>query len=895
MAANLSSIFSAITGASWNSTLGQYLVSLSNASWVRKIPQKCAGCDRLATHTAARDGIVLSFTDRKAAMNELFAKKNAIKSRCRAYQGYLMRMDRQGNGILYRTTGTIIDGLNNPSKDFGSWRVSSISGNTVTCYYDGPESASYDETDDPRALQFTTVAYNPDYGIDPEAEEYLNTTTTFAAPSGGILTFTAPSVHQWHNGFVVRKWVVPDDLGDGDTFQIIIDRDGSDLSASDVWPSTETDPVRVSYRCYTEAAEPWPEIRMDTVFWGTKQTFSQASPTQTTYTLEAAAKVYPSEDFFTLEKKVSGAWSDVASPLSYLKVANTPSATLDITSLDLTGVTDIRCTYWKQDNSDTDAIPLGQDRCIHSICDPTGSWGETKAGEDGKHYCELKASASGAANFDPDCLLCGNCDGFELDTVGAAIPHGVMDMITHGIPWLEWETGAGLGTYVLYRKGCPSLLSLAGDALTLPSGNYREKNYSLDTGKWPQYVRTGTYNVMYPVSGLELENLTGSSAPDFSDSGTWPDYGPGGNTWTRLKRYGTGNMGDTEDPNKLLRSMVTDSSPTISPYLMETLVGEHGWGQRCGTNTETIWFPVIANTFDEQTYAFGTVQRGYWKADLTEQESEDEDTVYYTKVTVTNDRISTSGTKHTATIKRAQLSGSYLELSLENQIFTAKHPTTDADVEYRQCGGNAPLPYHAATRNYGIGFGLGANRQLPIHGDVVQFNSGGLNGIRHWLISTEAGGSDQTNSWKPLGSEGGTESDFYDSTAGVLGVGSQPTNHKNWANYRDLYLVERNAYLQAFITANGYSWFEDKTVTVLDDGKFSQTIAAKTNSYDSGASDSSLVEGTHYLWLGANGEFYSKSDLAGKCLRLDVARALCHRDVRANALNSITKTLEAMS
>lgn len=708
MTTTLTHILPAVTGAGVNAEFpGRLLPALNDGLFVRRLPESCQDCALKVTHKVYEAIGIQPVEDCKLYQQELIDIANGAREWIRKAQSLIQLCSRETDGIFYAEQEYLI-GLDKPSVYVGGWELVSIGSHTATVRY-------VTGSTDPRHVTWTTYAANPDYGsIDGEGNPepaYIGTVNGGALPARGIMTLNSESALRYHGGWIVRRIQCDDAIAIGGTFELILDTPISAKAAAN-WPGS-SGTITVNYQVYAVGEEQWTHPRDAYPLWCVRKEVFIAAPAAEIITLEAAARVRaPSATatwFRAWKLAVGGGWTEINLD-SKLKIEHDGAGyktILDLTGYDVAGITVLRLCYFVESTSNS-AICAGQDRCKWSYFDPTGSWG-TYDSSNRWFYCQSRgalkalgeAGSAFIAAYKPACYQT-KCPLWAEDTpldnplVAAAM------QLTHSLPWLVVQLAPGYDDYALLRWGVPSLLSLVGLPMIPPAGYHAIRSLALHTGTWPtiKVWTEATWEIAHGLPGLEFLTLSDAGiSPDLINPSTWPNYGPGGNHWTRKLDYGTANAADGNDPHHIARSLITASGVETDAYI-GSQAGMNGRFQRF--RTFKFFIPKIAAGYDEIAFNGGTFQRGAWSATYEPLTPGDPQTVYYWKIQLA--RLGNyGGAAGSVTIKHLTVTAGIASVRFQNRVIGASS-LVSAQTEYasnwKQGGTNVAAPDWWRVKNY---------------------------------------------------------------------------------------------------------------------------------------------------------------------------------------------------
>ena len=755
--------------------------ALTSALFVRNAPAACASCDKRISEHKVWETLGLwtrpGYGD-KAAQLELIAPGNAQREAARVLQSLSQLMHLIANGIFSSTVYGI--DYRPPSSAF-DWEVDGVSGTTVTLKYQTGDS-------DPRNVSWMATRENPDWAPGSETEDRYETFTYHGAlRPRGILTMNFPSQLSGHYGWVVKKFVVADDLAVGGTFQIELEMGIGSMATSKMLNQTAA--IRATYSVYLNANENQVIPRDCLPQWVAYQeitlTAGELSNTVILFLASAAVRLPSGAEPWWLGVYVLrvGGWTADAALALLVSTENDGAggvnSNIDLTAYDLDGVLAIKIECFA-DSDSADAINAGQDRCQWAYQDYSESWGDVEAATGRYYYCAageaLRAlGAPGTAFLDlfqPRCCL-SECPLYAQDYPTDANDADMWTSIILAHPWLEWQPTPGYPVFALARPGAPSgapgLASLAGMDLFTHPGYHAVMRPAFQSGGWPQIGVTVVdgQTLMALYSGLAFQVWAGQT---LLTPATWPPYGPGGNLWARLSEsIPAAAAGDTDDPHQLFRGQVMGAIPDLAKYNLLRM-GTLGTFQRWADYT--LWFPVVPTLTAGQTFttADGVITAGWWDSKFRAQGAEDINTVYRAMIQFTKSarghRTSAQeaqaygGLATTATIKSAALADGALTAALAHKMTSATTqtatPQTEISTTWMQGATNVAAHESCRPQNYGSGLAtLGPSQTgfvragCAIGFDNAQFDNTILAGKRFLMTAAKACGSAVTDSWKP--------------------------------------------------------------------------------------------------------------------------------------------------
>ena len=736
MATDLSSLLPNISGAdatSYGTTPGFKTLDLSpDGSFSRIEPAGCSGCTKSQTTHKSFTGISVGPQSAERLWSETLSQHaEAIRDNVDMLRTLIHYLYLQAHGVLDADQLSV--NLIPPSNEL-QWKLVSASGDSVVCEME-------DGRQDPRAIQYQSYIENPDWG--QPGEGYWTSSSSYTAlRPGGILTFKAPSQLQWHGGWIVYAVDVPDGFTGavGDQFTLKVLGPLNDSLSTTPWPTNDTDQIEVGYRAYYHTAEVWPAYRHHYPLYVVETTFTLNGPIASANIITAAIVRPPATGWFSASWLKNGEIEDKTSAFTSL-VSTTHSGAsayltlLDLTGIDLTGVTKIYLTLWEESSNDNARSSI-QNRCANALFDPSGSWGDAD-----NWYCG-DTSADLRGNFRPKCFQTP-CSGWT-EEAGPTNPvdQTVIQQLLTGVPWRVLQYVAN-PTVIMSREECPSLMALA-TSISLEKGMHTHIYFDYQTGGW---VKRGLVNsLLRKMFGWEWDEIidgAGADAyPEWDDSPTWPDRGPAGETFTQepgaclVADSNTGS--DADDPARNRKHSVMTGSVEIMQHTLNrsSWLGLYQLTSYIATAAQMLelWFPNVAADGSTESFADGTFRTGFWTAEGIEQGAEDGNTVYYWKLSLSPRRADLHGggsAIKTAIIDEINDAGSdVIEIWLRLGAESASTQQTiggiqvDQQTHWQQGGNVAALPSWARVHNHESDTpGLGVQR-LVQNGDVIEFPSG---------------------------------------------------------------------------------------------------------------------------------------------------------------------------
>lgn len=652
MAADISGIIADFTGADWSDDFpGLQLPTLTNGSFSRGLPDGCKGCpNALTTHKSWTKLRMGSSAKPKLWMGELDDEAEAIRDKVDLIRSLIQLLNLQAHGVLNLPLMTI---GGSPVSQGYNWPLVSAGAGFVRARYDAG-------TPDPRAVVRTVATISAGWGDGTGGGKYTTDTRSAGLPPRGIVTLTAPSELQAHNGWICYQirpasgeW---DAFGVGDEFDLKIFGSPNNSLATTKWPVADPGDISAHYQVYMTNDEPWVENRHSFPMFAKPKSATFASVTNIILTLEASARIRPpTTAYLTATHTKGGVPADVtAFVIAHTIIENNAGAyktTIDLTSDAVTydGTGTLVVDYFIE-SADNAAIMCGQDRCSNSVQDLTSSFGESGGAESGSWYCQFRKDrgdgvvATKAAVYIPACTETGCSHWVHNDTGTNPVSQGVMQQITHDFPYLLRQAFAGINQFELLRLGTPSLATLAGLNVRIPGGFHLIQ--LINAYQVEQWARVAQIESLW-AKMLGFEFLTFSATgqlPDLSDSATWPSYGPAGDNFARDAEMPLTVVDDlakdSNDPQRTQRAQIMKRTLTLNCYT-GTKAGEHGKYQNLSSiHPYVLFFPQIdaGNRATTQFFTDGSIEPGYWTADLTSQGAEDVDTVYYWRLLMTRGR-----------------------------------------------------------------------------------------------------------------------------------------------------------------------------------------------------------------------------------------------------------------
>ena len=784
MGTDLTGVFPDLTGADdtgYTEFPGFKLPTLSYGTFTRKPPVRCLTCVNLAPsgkHEKAFEDIYIGDSAlERMWSSELTSAGNTVRKHIEKVRAMCQFLHLQSNGVLEADALPI--NYVPPSQAISYELVSAI-GSTVTVKWTGGG--------DPRAIQYSTLKPNDDYGGAGESP-YSVETAHSPLPLNGILSFSAPSQLQYHAGVIVigigglpAAGVA---MSPGDTFTFTVMGElGS--AATKKWPTDSSDTIMADYRHYPPStAEPWHRMRFDSPLYCIRKVVELLPPfeAEENTVTEAVIRV-PEDDWFEAAWIKNGVREDkTAAFLAPGKMiirhigSSDYRSILDLTGVDLTGVTSIELTVWEESLA-TSARNCSQDRCGNSIPDFSKSWG-TLSG-DAKWTCAVQDSASLSSTHRPKCIQT-ECSGWlKQDAPTNPVNRTIMGQLHGSIPWLVVQI-LSFPTPYLFRNDAPSLHTLVTHP-ALPVGLHLLVATAYATGGW--YARGTIAGGQAKQYGYEwLERKTGVGwfvNPDYSTPSTWPNKGPAGDVFIHepgLPQNATNNTGtpadDPADNRKTACMMGAALVPERmmpnggqSPLPNSSWFGEYVLNSYISTAAKRLelWFPDLLVDATVETYADGTFQSGFFTAQGKTQATKDlgEATVYYWKLILAprrNNPMEGSLSNITGEIKyiTAGAGNSYdlwfdgAQESCSSQIGLY----ADLKTVWKQGGNIAALPDWAEVHNYdATRSNRGVARKVQ-NGDVIHFTEGkgfthqAVKDRRFWVNSGTPCDSGHTMSYVP--------------------------------------------------------------------------------------------------------------------------------------------------
>ena len=714
MAGDLSGIISSVTPISYSSDFpGLQLPTLSNGNFGRGLPTGCIGCGKAVSTHKAWDNLTLGPASKTAQWSaEFVTAAEAIRDRIDLLRSLVQLCNRQAHGI---TAASSVGGIP-PSNEY-TYELVSCSSNSVTVKYQAGDQ-------DPRTAAFTSYTDNGNWGGgNPKYDE---TSSNRALPPRGVLTLDAPSAIQNHGGLIVYR--IRPAAADWDTFAV---DDNFIFYTHGTWNSALAltkqplggSTIKVRYSCYITNEEQWATYRHSYPLYvkGKTKTISNVD-TNTEYTLEAAARIRaPAAGWITATHKTGGGDVDeTATLIAITEVQHNGAAyktIFDTTGYgQFDGTSDLDVTYYIE-TTDNSGLPAGQDRCSRARIDLTKSYG-TADGSGRRWYCHARKTADLAATFLPACYQTGCSLWDHEDAPTNPLNQPALEQLTHSFPWLYEQSVVAQAVYKLTRFGCPSLASLAGMNTALSTGWHLLKQLNaVEAEGWARAIQLPPHNLWFKNFGFEwLTFSDDGDLPDLIDSNTWPSYGPAGANWSKDAELpptvGITIATDTDDPHKTNRAQILKRSKLLNPYT-GAVSGTYGKYQDSSPVTQyEMFFSSIdpTNRSTTQTFADGSIEPGYWKADLTSQGAEDGDTVYYWRLLITRGRRYDRGADNdhggsvvSGTVAYAETTTNgfrfYFELGLE-RASTQVSAQEERETEWNQGGNIVELPEWAKVYNH---------------------------------------------------------------------------------------------------------------------------------------------------------------------------------------------------
>lgn len=710
---------------------GAKLPSVASA-WVAEPPTACAACPKRAT-SAGGDGTHPCFSGLSLpvvnALNwhsDLSDIQNGLNSNIRAIQMMISAMQFMAHGLYGISDQNY---ANTTARAY--YKLNSASGYSVTLQRMEGDA-------DPNALSYSTQRDNPEWPA-PEEPRLLTETWNHRLPANGRLRIVGPSLLAGHAGWLMIGNSIPATVDVGDTFTVTL---ATPIGAGALtrYPVDDDSQISAVLEYYVGGfREDWTNPRdIEPLYCVPTEKIVSLPATQDI--LLAATRMKPpasAADMQVIARVASDAsTADLSSACWSLgRVEHTGggyASYLDLTGLDLAQYDQLTITYWGESAADA-AIPCGQRRCKHDVMDWSGSHGDVHGGA--AAYCGRASTASGAADYKPECLQYHVCDAFEIDTPTSPLSHALQ--ATHGLPWKLRQMMAGVPRFELSRNAAPSLSSLANLNTDLPAGYHEQIIWSTHRGGWGAVIDDPEG---LPTEGQGLELL-------WHDGDT---YGPGGNHIAgRLADLG----GATAD--RLTLSQITEASAEIDPH-NGFVTGQLGKYQRCGDLDYDLVVPDITAEA-EQEFLGGTIYLGYWDEDFAPCEVGD--AVYFWRVKLRNDFDpyarntrwrAWGGEKLIASIISASYSAGEYQFELQNAIISASSMSSaseERETSWRSAGTIAPLPDPYRVNNYRCA-SRGPQRHLAHVGDVARLSGDGMPerlARRMWITAVDpVGGSKQS-------------------------------------------------------------------------------------------------------------------------------------------------------
>lgn len=889
-AADLSANFDDLDGTEANSEFGDLqLPALTTGEWRRNIPTQCDGCAKACNEHKVFDDIGFGpASSSKAILSQLIDHSNDVRARVRTWQSIIQQMHLAVHGVYESTEQSI---AYSPVFKTVSWPVASVASGSVTLTY-------ADGTQDPRALMTSYLIDNPDYGL-PGEPKYLTIEEYNALGPRGILSFNAPSMLRNFNGWIVKKIDCDESLAIGNTFTVYVEGfDGTEALTK--IPADSVLAIEATIKYYPPYAdELWADVRDCYPLWCKRKSTIFTGAGGSSYTLEASARIKSPSDaqwFSAVDKD--------GNPLTWgtrVDIVQGPygwSTLLDVP--DITAIQPVTVTYWIESTA-ADAINAGQSRCKWSIHDYTGSWGATDGM--GTAYCAKRKEvgdhidgATALSRYRPECYQPGVCPYWTEDG-GPTDPLAAIEQIIYSHPY-KVTIQRGATDDALSRFGCPSLYSLTAALRTPPEGLQEKRRYNTQAGGWE--VSRVNDGELYADVGLDwLYTNDARQVPLFTNSETYPSYGPGGNNIAnRMIEYGATAAADANDPHRIERAQVLSRDADLDPY-NGTVSGDIGKRQRLGFRHSKIFLPAIGSASGQERVG-GTIYRGFWDANF--QPCSEGSETYKVKVVLSGPFWGRYGGEvTTATISFAEAAGSYVRLHLAHKTISATSPIevagelVESTTSWKQGGTNVALPVFSRVWNYDCSQSFhGPGQSFAKPGHAVQFPTASFTGTildNHalWITYAKACGSSTAGSWKPT-PDGLTEAQYYAANVSIHSGGDGlPFMHSSWANLYDVIDIYDPLLLAS---TYGVANLAGKSISIRSDGVMMDggTIY---QSYRNSPDPDAVISGAKLI--GTSGEvFIPELDNYEGCIIVDGYSAVRDGMPFVSELDAIITTLGRM-
>lgn len=892
-AADLSANFDTLAAAPYSAEFENLLLpTLTDGEWRRVIPTQCEGCAKACNEHKVFDAVGFGpASESKSILGELIDGGNAVRKRVRKWRSLIQQMHLASHGI-YESATESIDFV--PPSASRTFTVDSTGSGYVDLIYD---AASYD----PRALEFSYLVENPDYG-NPGEPQYITETQYQGLKPRTILQFNAPSLLRNFDGWIVKKIACSETIADTETFRVYLEGyDGTEALTKN--PSDSEDDITATIKMYPpNSDEPWESIRDCYPFWGKRKSTVLTGTGGALQTLEASARIKsPSAAEWFIVTDKNGNTLNWANRVVITQTGGGWSTSIDVP--DITSLQPVTVTYWVESTAD-DAINCGQSRCKWSIHDETGSWGDTDG--DGTAFCKLRQEVftdpSGSTYFNAYRAECYqiNCP-FWTEDDGPTDPLAAIEQVITSHPYkttiIDTE---GVITTTLERWGVPSLYSLTSALRRPPEGLQDKQRFNTSAGGWERSRVNG--GALYSDQGLDwLDCNDDRQVPLLTSLSTFPSFGPGGgNISGRLTELSDTPASDTLDPHRIDRAQVLTRDVDLNPY-EGTVTGDLGKRQRIGVYQWSEFLPVVGSG-SEVNRVGGTLYRGYWDANF--QECSEGSETYTVKIVLGDGQWERyGGAVLTSTVAYAETAGAYVRLHLAHKEISATSPVdsggsmVESTTSWMQGGTNVALPMFARVWNYDCAQTIqGPGQDYARRGHIVSFLDDDftgtiLQGRSMWISYAKACGSSYYGSWKPDGEGAGqTEEEYYESNIEIHSEGL-PFGHDTWAKYYDVIDVYDPYYL---INNYGTANMIGKTINIRSDGRLIDDGAAVYQTYHNSPTEDQQITGAKIH--GASGEIFleSISDDPNTCIVVTGYHADRRVMPYAEELESIDTTLARM-
>ena len=565
-------------------------------SWERVCHAVCEGlaCAKRSSHMGWSD---IAPDNPLAIQQDLCAWSNFHNEVLRCLQAANTLAALTTVGVADYGTGNGLSINNLPvSVNFGPFTLVGAGGDTLRC--------QFTTANDPRTMGFANFINNwANYQEgDPTSPGYYEEISLVTMLHMGVANL-GNSTWSGRGGFICYALDIEEIDGTGHGYFTLQSATPIGDNSRLLNPNDTGQPVQLWFRSYYGASEPIQQrVRDAYPLFCMQQTWVQSNPSATTYTCweRPHAPIYTAAKVL-IEKQVGGTWvvfSESAGRLKNVPSGSDYNSVLDLSGLDLSGISSVRVSAWVRDDSvpgNVNGLNICQRCCANAREDYTQSIGQqetwTSSSDIHNVYCARWPSLNAGEKtaFGGSHCLNGNCRFFTLEG-GAPTNHlDAMNDVVLASPFKfqrmqVFDPDSGQ----FFRIGCDSILSNTGVALSAAGGIYLNAAYDYVCGGWEKRSfysdpSTGNQRVAL-VGGFEPGSASAQKTNlDNADSTTTND--PDG-AFTRLTRG---------------RAGVHVFSHAISGAL----------GSCLRFRQTTVFFPEIPGT---QIFPDGKVTIGAWDA-----------------------------------------------------------------------------------------------------------------------------------------------------------------------------------------------------------------------------------------------------------------------------------------